>query len=74
MSRMALLDNIRNRSVPAQWDEMKRAALALGIQPQLCDVHRPDDIEAAFKTAIAGRADALSVGNDSVVIANRRQI
>jgi putative tryptophan/tyrosine transport system substrate-binding protein len=74
MSRMALLDNMENRSVPPQWNEMKKAALALGIQPQLCDVHRPEDIEAAFNAAMAERADALSVGNDSVVIASRRQI
>jgi putative ABC transport system substrate-binding protein len=74
MLRMALLDNMENRSVPAQWNEMKKAALALGIQSQLCDVHRPDDIEPAFNTAMAERADALSVGNDSVVIVNRHRI
>ena len=74
MSRIALLDNTDNRSVPPQWEEMKKAALALGIRPQLCDVHKPEDIEPAFNTAMADRADALSVGNDSVVIANRRQI
>lgn len=74
MSRMALLDNMENLSVPPQWEEMKKAALALGIQPQLYDVHKPEDIEPAFNTAMAERADALSVGNDSVVIANRRRI
>jgi putative tryptophan/tyrosine transport system substrate-binding protein len=74
MSRIALLDNMENRSVPPQWDEMKKAALALGIRPQLCDVHKPEDIEPAFNAAMAERADALSVGNDSVVIANRRRI
>jgi len=74
MSRMALLDNTENRSVPPQWDEMKKAALALGIRPQLCDVHKPEDIEPAFNAAMAEHADALSVGNDSVVIASRRQI
>ena len=61
MSRMALLDNMENRSVPPQWDEMKKATLALGIQPQLCDVHRPEDIEPAFNAAMAEHADALSV-------------
>ncbi|MGB6351324.1 MAG: ABC transporter substrate-binding protein [Pseudolabrys sp.] len=74
MSRIALLDNMENRSVPPQWEEMKNAALALGIRPQLCDVHKPEDIEDAFNTALAERADALSVGNDSVVIASRHQI
>ncbi len=74
ISRIALLDNMDNGSVPAQWNEMKRAALGFGIQPLLCDVKKPDDIEAAFRTALAERVDALSVGNDSVVIASRRQI
>jgi putative ABC transport system substrate-binding protein len=71
---MALMDNMRNNSVPPQWEEMKRAASALSIQVQLCDVHGPDDIEAAFNSALAGHAEALSVGNDSVTIASRRQI
>lgn len=74
ISRMALIDNMSNSSVPPQWDEMKRAAHALAIQVQLCDVHRPDEIEAAFNSALAGRAEALYVGNDSVVIASRREI
>lgn len=74
MSRIALLDNMENRSVPPQWDEMKKAALALGIRPQLCDVHKPEDIERAFNAAMTERADALSVGNDTVVIASSRQI
>jgi ABC-type uncharacterized transport system substrate-binding protein len=74
MSRIALLDNMANSSVPPQWDEMQKAASVLGVQPQLCDVREPEEIEAAFNAAIAGRADALSVGNDSVVIASRRRI
>ena len=74
LSRMALIDNMANRSVPAQWDETKRAAFALGIQPQLYDVRKAEDIERAFSSAIAQRVNALSVGNDSVVIANRIQV
>ena len=74
LSRMALIDNMANRSVPAQWDETKRAAFALGIQPQLYDVRKAKDIERAFSSAIAQRVNALSVGNDSVVIANRIQV
>jgi ABC-type uncharacterized transport system substrate-binding protein len=74
MSRIALIDNMENKSVPGQWNELRRAASGYGIQPQLCDIKRPEDIEAAFKAAVAEHADALSVGNDSVVIASRRQI
>jgi putative tryptophan/tyrosine transport system substrate-binding protein len=74
LSRMALIDNMANRSVPAQWDEMKRAAVAFGIQPQLYDVRKAEDMERAFSSAIAQRVNALSVGNDSVLIANRIQV
>ena len=74
ISRMAMIDNMGNASVPAAWDEMKRATLALGIQPQLYDVRKPEDIGPAFDTAIAQQADALTVGNDSVVIASRLRV
>ena len=74
LSRMALIDNIANRGAPAEWDETKRAAVAFGIQPQLYDVRKAEDIERAFSSAIAQRVNALSVGNDSVVIANRIQV
>jgi putative ABC transport system substrate-binding protein len=57
ISRIALLDNMSNGSVPAQWDEAKRAALALGMQPQLHDVRKPEDIEASFSAMVAERAD-----------------
>src|SRR6478609_4078544 len=49
MSRIALIDNMENKSVPGQWNELRRAASGYGIQPQLCDIKRPEDIEAAFK-------------------------
>ena len=74
ISRIAMIDNMANGSVPAQWIEVKKAAAALGIQPQLHDVRKPEDIEPAFNSAIIQHADALSIGNDSVVIANRVQI
>jgi putative ABC transport system substrate-binding protein len=69
--RMAMIDNMGNVSVPPQWDEIKRATLAFGIQPQLYDVRRPEDIGPAFDAAIAQQVDALTVENDSVFIASR---
>jgi ABC-type uncharacterized transport system substrate-binding protein len=74
IARLALLDNMSNRSVPPQWEETKRAAGALGIVPQLLDVRKPEDLERAFDAAVAQRTDALTVGNDSVVIASRRRV
>ncbi len=50
------------------------AALSLGLEAQLLDVRKPEDIVRAFDTAIAQRADAILVGNDTVTLANRRQV
>jgi putative ABC transport system substrate-binding protein len=72
--RMAMIDNMGNSSVPPQWDEMKRATLAFGIQPQVYDVRKPEDIGPAFDAAIAQQADTLTVGNDSVFIASRLRV
>ena len=74
IARMAMIDNMGNSSVPPQWDEMKRATLAFGIQPQLFDVRKPEDIGPAFDAAIAQQADALTVGTDSVFIASRPRV
>ena len=74
ISRMAMIDNMGNASVPAAWDEMKKATLAFGLQPLLYDVRKPEDIGAAFDAAIAQRVDALTVGNDSVFIASRLRV
>jgi putative ABC transport system substrate-binding protein len=74
IARIAFLDNMGNRSVPAQWDELRKAALAFGVEPQLHSVRDPDEIDPAFDAAVAQRAEALLVGNDSVVIAKRFQV
>ena len=74
IARIALLDNMSNLSVPAQWEELKRATRSLGIESQLLDVRRPEDLGRAFDAASSQRVDALAVGNDSVVIANRRRV
>jgi ABC-type uncharacterized transport system substrate-binding protein len=74
MDRVSLLDNMSNLSVPAQWEETKKAARALGIEPQLLDVRRPEDLEGAFDTASRQGGNSLAVGNDSVVLASRREV
>jgi putative ABC transport system substrate-binding protein len=71
---ISLLDNMSNLSVPAQWEETRKAARALGIEPRLLDVRRPEDLERAFDTASRQRGNSLAVGNDSVVLASRREV
>jgi hypothetical protein len=63
-----------NPSVPPQWSELQRAAKTLGIEPQLPDARKPEDIGPAFDAAISNRAGALMVGVDALAQANRTLI
>jgi putative tryptophan/tyrosine transport system substrate-binding protein len=72
--RIALLANMENPAVPSQWEEFKTAAPLLGFEAQLLDVRKSEDIARAFHTAIAQRADAIFVQNDTVTLTNRRQL
>ena len=73
-ARIAALFNMSNPSVPPQWKEVETAARSLGIQPQLLDVRKPDDLVRAFDGAISQRADGLVVGLDTLTQANHRLI
>ena len=72
--RIAALYNMANPIFWPRWQQMERVAQSVGIQPQLLDVRRPEDLESAFDTAIAQRADALVVSNDGLTLENRRPI
>src|SRR5262245_14599798 len=74
ITRVGLIDNITNASVPAQWDETKLAAQKFGIEALMFDVRKPEDIPPSFEAALARKVDALTVGNDSVVLASRSMI
>jgi putative tryptophan/tyrosine transport system substrate-binding protein len=72
--RIAFLQNMGNPVAPSQWEEFKTAAPLLGLEAQLLDVRKPEDVVRAFDTAIAQRADAILVGNDSVTLINRWRV
>ena len=74
ISRVAFLHNLENPVARTQSEEMKSAGHSLGFEPVLVDVRKPDDMERAFDAAVAQRADALVVGNDTVTHANRRLV
>ncbi len=61
-STVALLHNMGNSGVPAQWEETKKAAKALGIEAVLLDIRSRDDIPRAFETANAQHVDTLLGG------------
>ena len=74
IARVAGLFNMSNPALPLEWQEVERAARALGIQPQLLDVRTPEDLWRAFEAAITQRADALVVGIDGLTQRHRRQL
>jgi putative ABC transport system substrate-binding protein len=73
-TRVAVLFNMGNTSSPSAWKEVETAARSLGIQPQLFDVRKAEDLGPAFESAIRQRADALVVGQDTLTQANQRLI
>ena len=73
-SRIAALLNMSNPSIPPAWKEVETAARSLGIQPQLLDVRKAEDLGPAFDGAVRQRADALVVGLDTLTQASQRVI
>ena len=72
--RVAGLYNMGNPVVPLQWNQLQLAAQKLGIEPQLLDVRKPEDIAPAFDTASGQHAGALMVGIDALTQENRTLI
>jgi putative ABC transport system substrate-binding protein len=73
-ARIAGLYNMGNAVVPPQWSELQRAAQTLGVQSQLLDVRKSEDIAPAFDAASRERADGLLVGVDALTQTNRKLI
>ena len=63
-----------NPVIPPQWQTVARTARSLGIEAQLLDVRRPEDLPAAFLSAAAQHAEALIVGLDGVTQSNLQPI
>ena len=69
-TRIAALFNMGNPAIPRQWKEVETAARALGLQAQLLDVRRVDDLRPAFDAAVRQHVDALVVGLETLTLAN----
>jgi len=74
LTRIAGLFNMGNPVVTLQWQEVQQAARSLGIQPQLLDVRRPEDLPRAFAAAAQERAEALIVALEGLTMGNLRPI
>ena len=66
--------NMSNVSLYPAWSNIEISTRALGIEPQLLDVRRPEDLRAAFDTAVKARTEAVIVGLDTVTQTNLRSI
>ena len=73
-SRIAALCNMSSPALPPAWKEIETAARSLGIQPQLLDVRKPEDLGPAFDGAVKQPTDALVVGLDTLTQASQRLI
>jgi putative ABC transport system substrate-binding protein len=72
--RIAALFNMSNPALPSQWKEVEVAARSLGLQSQLLDVRKPEDLAPAFDAAIRHRADGLVVGLETLTLTNQQLI
>ena len=73
-ARIAALFNMSNPAIPPQWKEVEMAARSLGLQPQLLDVRKPEDLAPAFEAAIRHRADALIVGLETLTLTKQHVV
>ena len=69
-TRIAALFNMSNPAIPHQWRQVEAAARSLGMQAQLLDVRKQEDLRPAFDDAVRQRAAALVVGLETLTLAN----
>ena len=74
LTRLAALYNMNNPVSKPRWEAIRAAERTLGIEAHLLDVRGSEDLPAAFDVAKGQRADAIIVGNDGLIQANRRLI
>jgi putative ABC transport system substrate-binding protein len=74
LSRIAVLGNSNTPGNAQALRETELAAGAFGVQLQYLDVQNAKDIETAFRAASTGRADAILVLANSVIVSHRAQV
>ena len=74
LSRVALLHNMGNPAAPPEWEEIKTAARALGLQAELLDVRSQGELYRAFDLAVRQHVDALVVGADGLTQMHQQTI
>ena len=72
--KIAVLMNMSNAALLPVWQETETSARSLGLQAQLFDVRRVDDLQTAFEAAKKQRRNALIVGQDGLIQANSKHV
>ena len=72
--RVAMFINPANATNALVFKEADAAAAGLGLQLQRLEVRRPDELEAAFATAIKFRTEALTPSVDRIFDTQRKRI
>ena len=67
LARIALFHNMSNPAAAVEWDQMKAAASALGLQAELFDIRSGQALARAFDTAKQQRVGAIIVGADGLM-------
>jgi len=73
LRRLAVLANVSNPVSGVEMGELQVAAKALGLDVVTLEIRRAEDIAPAFET-LKGRAQALYVAGDPLMITNRVRI
>src|SRR5262249_1189596 len=73
LRRLAILANASNPASGMEMGELQAAAKALGLDVVTLEIRRAEDIAPAFET-LKGRAQALYVAGDPLMITNRVRI
>jgi len=74
LTRAAILGNPANPAHALSINNIKSAALSLGLQPHLLGTRDPDEFEAAFAEMVKEGASALLVVADSLFVLHRARI
>ncbi|WP_407114132.1 ABC transporter substrate-binding protein [Bradyrhizobium sp. LMG 9283] len=74
LTRVALLHNMGNPAVPAEWEETKIAARLLGLEAELLDVRNESDLSHAFEQVVRRHIDGLVVGADGLTQMHQQMI
>jgi putative tryptophan/tyrosine transport system substrate-binding protein len=73
LRRLAIMGNIGNPAIKLELGEVQTAARTLGLEVAIAEIRRAEDIAPAFEV-LKGRAEALYLATDLLIVANRIRI